>query len=413
MITEIDMEKQDFTPNKDIDHIFRSRVLKPNCIADYDGDELDYLIVYDVVSDIITRYDKTTFVAAMQIQRLEIPGIAERIMFDVLLSDYFQLPHPQVHHLHYIVVACIMRKRLPIQALNLLIKQMPRMDQEIRMRFETFYALIMNHIDFQLNFDVLKKITNKESVHYKCVQDLFKRMKVFTFKLPELLKEKNMPSDWVIEGYGDPIFIHGEDEEDIKKIVEKIKFKDESKDELEELINGEDLEAKEEALEEVIFEAFFRKANRNYSFMQKVLDTYDSTLQNALKDKKNVVKMMYNMFKDTPEKFITFTDMFISHKIIETQHVTEWLLENDSLEGNHFFVLSQIMKITMEKGEYQNAVKIFDDMKKILDKSEGKTGNDYIMSMLRKHRDELEQNGHFADVEKMYEDTEILKAIVS
>jgi hypothetical protein len=93
------------------------------------------LLIYDMLADIATRFKMTTFIGSMQMQKLEIPGMAERIIFDVILSEYFQLPHSVAFPLHYITMSCIMRKKLPLQALNVMIKKMPRMDLEIRHRF--------------------------------------------------------------------------------------------------------------------------------------------------------------------------------------------------------------------------------------------------------------------------------------
>lgn len=414
IIKEIDLDTIDFQPEKDIDNVFRSRVLKPNVIADYDGDSFDYLLVYDQVSDIITRYNTTTFVAAMQIQRLDIPGLSERILFDVLLSDYFQLPKPSAHHLHYITIACIMRKRLPIQSLNVLIKKLPRMDPEIKHRFYTLFSLVMNHLDFQINFDVLKKITDPESSHYKHVQELFARLSIFTYtkKLEDIFKEKGMPTGWLTENFADPIFIHGEEEEDIKKITEKIRFKDESKEEFEQLLNGEDLEAKEDVLEEVLFEAVFRKANRNYSFMEKVLEIYADTLGTFLKNKLNVVKMMFNMFQHNRDRLVVFFELFCKHKVISHTDITEWIGSQEAITPTHLHLVYHVLQNLMEAGEYPTAVKVFEETKKITEKStESPHANEFTVAMLRKHLKDLHLKGKYEEVKEIFKDTELWRSV--
>jgi len=295
-------------------------------------------------------------------------------------------------------------------------KKMPRMDTEIKLRYETLFALTMNHMDFQLNFDVFKKVTDKESPHYKCIKDLFKKMTIFSYskKFIDMLKDKEMPEDWVTDGYGDPTFIHGEDEEDITKLMEKLRFRDESKDEFEELLNGEDISAKDEALEEILFEVVFRKANRNYSFMEKVLEHYDSTLKTQLKNKKNTVKMMVTMFKSCPARLVIFIEMFANHKIFDFSDVTEWILEQDKIEEIHVKIVNHILNSLIYDENYSQATKMLEDLKKIVEKaSDQKDITDFTLAILRMHQPILEEKGKFEDVKKMFEGFEQFKELMS
>ena len=92
-------------------------------IENYNNDEFDYYLVYDLISDICTRFDRISFNAAKQVMNLKIDGgMPERIIFDVLLSDLFQLPKTSSFEGYYRLVARVMRRRLPHQALNLMLK---------------------------------------------------------------------------------------------------------------------------------------------------------------------------------------------------------------------------------------------------------------------------------------------------
>ena len=405
IIKEVDVGVLNFEPEKDIELIYKSRVLKPNVFSDYDNDELDYLMVYDIVADIISRFKDTTFTWWCQIQRLNIPGMTERILFDVIFSELFQLPHMPAHPLHYANIAWIMRKRLPIQAINLLIKKMPRMDPEIRLRFESFYAFAMNHMDFAINWDVIKRFIDKESAHYKWTKKLFDGMSIISFpkKMEDLIKEKKLPEEWIAKNFWDPVFIHGEDENDIKNLVEKMRFKDDSKDEFEKFLTGEEIEAKDEAVQEVLFEAVFRKANRNYSFMDKVLDFYSSTLQNTLTEKKKIVGMLYNMFKHNIEKFIVFMNMLATYKIYEYKDVTQWVLENETIEESHMYAIYKIMKELSEQEDYSQMVTILEDLKLIVMKDPSDwVKTSYGIAILRNHQAVLTSSGKWDQVKELF-----------
>jgi len=168
LIKEFDMDLIEFKLGPDIQQVYKSRVLKDNIISHYDGDELDYFLIYDMISDILTRYSRVGYNAMKQIQHLEVPeDIKERIMFDVLLSEYFQLPDSTVIQLYYKNVAAKMRRRLPHEAFNLMIKRMPRMDPEIKERWLSFYSFLMSHTGHRIDSNVLKRFTDKESLHYK------------------------------------------------------------------------------------------------------------------------------------------------------------------------------------------------------------------------------------------------------
>lgn len=364
-----------------------------------------------MLADIATRFKMTTFIGSMQMQKLEIPGMAERIIFDVILSEYFQLPHSVAFPLHYITMSCIMRKKLPLQALNVMIKKMPRMDLEIRHRFCIFFAFIMNHIDYQMNFDVLKKITDKESVHFKCVQDLFKQMSLITYskKLEDILKEKNMPEQWLTKNFGDPVFVHGEDEDDIKNLLEKLKFKDEEREAFTAFLTGDDLEAKDEAKQEILFEVIFRKANRNYSFMEKVLEAYAETLQENLIDKKNVVKMLYNMFHQCHDRLVVFIELFCNsnRSIITYENFVEWVDGLEQLNENHLGLINRVIGDCIENENTGAAVKIFDVLKKKIEQAQDEqkvTASAHTVVMLRSHHAGMKDKWN--DVKALFEGLE-------
>ena len=405
IVKEFDVETINFEPETDIDLIYKSRVLKANCFSDYDNDELDYLFVYDHVSDIISRFKDTTFTCCCQIQRLNIPGLTERILFDVIFSELFQLPHMEAHILHYANIAWILRKRLPLQAINLLIKKMPRMDPEVKMRFEIFFSFVMNHMDFAVNTDVIKRFTDKDSAHYKYTKNLFERMSIISFpkKMEEMVKDKKLPEDWVVKNFCDPVFVHGEDENDIKNLVEKMKFRDESKDEFESFLTGEEMESKDEAMQEVLFEAVFRKANRNYSFMDKVLDFYSSTLQNNLSDKKNIAKMLYNMFKHNIEKFVVFMNLLENYKIYEYKDVMQWILESETIEESHMFIIYKIMHELAEKEDHTQMITILQELKSIIMKDPvDSIKTSYGVAILRHHQKVLTSKGKWDQVKEIF-----------
>ena len=69
-----------------------------------------------------------------------------------------------------------MWRRCPVEAVNLMIKKMPRMDPEVRERFIQFYARLVNHKGFNIGNTVLKKITDKESLHYKYVEEIIQEL---------------------------------------------------------------------------------------------------------------------------------------------------------------------------------------------------------------------------------------------
>jgi hypothetical protein len=262
IVTEIDFDESCTYGIGEIDNIYKNRILKRYLLKAYDNDEYDYFLVNDMLADIVSMYDKFSFSAAYQMLNFEIPGLKEKAVFDVILSELFQLPAPKASEMHYITVVNVLRKKIPLQALNLMIKKLPRMDPEIKIRFETFFALTMNHLDFQINFDVLKKVTDQSCQHYSHVKDLFSRILFYvnSKKLKDILVSKKMPESWVTENYKEPVFIHGEDEEDIKKLSKKFSMDMESRDEFDQVITRGELEAKETALDEVLLEVIFRKA---------------------------------------------------------------------------------------------------------------------------------------------------------
>ena len=389
---DINPETLDFTPEKDIENIFRCRLLRVQCAEDYDNDELDYLIMYDMISDIVNRFSETTFVASNQIFKLQIPGLSERMIFDVIISDYFQLPSMDSHHLSYITTSTIIErsfKRIglilcPIiyQTMNLCIKKMPRMDPEIKIRFETMFALLMNHLDFNFNFDILKRITDTNSEHFAQVKSLFDRLTIFTYfkKLEEILKTNSLPEDWVVEGYTDPRFTHDEEEQDIKAITEKIRFRDESVEEFETLLNSDDLEHKEEGFDEFLLESIFRKAHRNYSFMQKVLDHYAETLQNHFKNKGEIPAMLNNLLSHNIQRYIIFIWIFLSNSIIDLENILAYFSESE-LNQSHYFILYKLIERYLFDQKYDEVKQIFEWLSEHTANHEA-----YVKCILRKYR---------------------------
>lgn len=428
IIKEIDVDALKFESDYDIDQTYRCRLLKSQCFEDYDKDEFDYLLVYDMVSDILSRFSDTSFVASNQLFKLKIPGLAERIVFDVIISDFFQLPHIPAHHLHYISVCTIMErsfKRIgfilcPImyQTMNLCIKKITRMDPEIRLRFETLFALVMNHLDFGFNFDVLKKITDPESEHFKAVQSMFNRLSIFTYtkKLEDILKENKMPEAWLTANFGDPIFVHSEDENDIKNISEKIKFKDESLEEFTTFIESDDIENKDSALEEFLFESVFRKANRNYSFMEKVLSHYSSILCSKL-NSKTTATMLFNMFKHNIQRFLVFACLFLKHKIIKLNDLLDILSEkcqNDAkLKKDVFYVVQKLLDGYLKDSEKVKA----DEAVTVLKWVGGVTGTsvsqEAAKALLRRFREDLEIEKKWDTVKQAFEAAEGLSEVLA
>jgi hypothetical protein len=414
IVTEIDFDEVKMETIAEIDNIYKSRVLKRYLLEDFDNDEYDYFLVYDMLADIITRYDEVSFSAACQMQNLEIPGLKERAMFDVILSELFQLPVQKAPQMHYITVANVLRKKMPLQALNLMIKKLPRMDPEIKIRFETFFALTMNHLDFQINFDVLKKVTDQSCQHYSHVKDLFSRMLLFTYskKLKDILVSKKMPESWVTENYGEPVFTHGEDEEDIKKLSEKFRMKEESRDEFEQVVTGGELEAKETALDEVLLEVIFRKAGRNYSFFDRALELYASVYQTHLNFKSNVVKMIFKMFKGCNAKFMVFLELFVKHEVLSYKDALEWLGEIEQPTEEHYLTIFQIVKNLVQEEDFEQVINVFQEAKKMLAKQGSDAKHGFVVASVRHHQKVLKEKAKLEELRALFGEMESFKGLL-
>lgn len=349
IVKDYEIDDSRYVEPKDVPNQYKSRVLKRYVIDRYNGDELDYFFTYDMICNILTRYDRVCYNALKQIEHLEEEGdYRERVIYDVFLSELFQLPRPNSELLYYITFACKMWKRCPVQALNLMIKKMPRMDPEVRERFIALYTRLLNHKGFNISDTVLKKITDKESQHYKHVGEIINELISISYpqKLGYFCESVGLPKDLVSEEFGNPTFIHGEDEDDIKNLVEKLRFKEDGIQEFEDFYNGEEMSCLPEDKEEFLFEAIFRKANRNYSFMHKVIETYSDKLQDWFTDKEKIVERLFNMFEKTPVRLKNFLELFLKKDfaLLKPEHVYAYLSKVEQAKEGHFKMLQQVFK---------------------------------------------------------------------
>ena len=196
-------------------------------------------------------------------------------------------------------------------------------------------------------------------------------------KFGHICEDNGFPKEWAPETFGQPVFIHGEDEDDIKNLLEKLKFKDEEREAFEEFYNSDDLEASGEDKEEILFEVLFRKANRAYSFMQKVVDSYQDMIKKAFTNKVRFVKMLYNMFEECHERIRGFLYIYMHelYQVIKPTDVLEFLDSIEEVKEGHLQLLVHINSITKEKGQDDDLIKGYEIMKKYIEKLKG---NKYI-----------------------------------
>jgi len=204
-----------------------------------------------------SKYSNTPQYATMRVSDLNIPGgMSERIAFDVIISQIFTFSNSSNHLRQYLLIAASMQRRLPTEALNLLIKMMPRMDPEIRDRFYSFFAFITVHSNFNLNCHVLKKITEKEGLHFKYAQELFKKMMLLSNHqtIQNIVIKNNLNKEFVPKNINPSLFKHDKDEDEnyIKIFLEKLTFEDEEREELENFYKNGKFKATGDSIQKIL-----------------------------------------------------------------------------------------------------------------------------------------------------------------
>jgi hypothetical protein len=418
IVTKFDIEQLMGDEFEEIDNIYKSRILKRYILKYFDNDVFDYYLVYDMLADIISKDNDVSSLAACQMQNFKISGLKEMVMFDVILSEVFQLPEQKTPQMYYITVVEVLRKKMPLQALNLMIKKLPRMDPEIKIRFEKFFALAMLRLDFQINFDVLKMVTDQSCQHYNHVKDLFSRMLLFTNskKLKDILVSNNLPESWVTENYGEPVFIRGEDDEDIKKLSEKFRMEEASKNKFEQIITGGELEAKGTALDEVLLEVIFRKAGGNYTYLNRALELYASVYQTHLNFKSNVVKMIFKMFKGCNAKFIESLEFFVNYHVLDYNDALEWLGEVEQPTEEHYLIIFQIVKNLVknlvQEEDFEQVIDVFQVAKKMLAKQGSDAKHGFVVASVRHHQKVLKEKAKLEELRALFGEMESFKGLL-
>ena len=182
---------------------------------------------------------------------------------------------------------------------------------------------------------------DKESLHYKCGEDLFRKMINISYpqKFTHICNDHDLPPEWSPENINEGVFIHGEDEDDIKDLLEKLKFKDEEREEFEKYYNETSFETKDK--EEILFEVMFRKGAKNYSYLNKVVYSFQDFFKNAFKNKVKVVERLFKMFSHNPERMFAYFDVLTSEdfEIIQYDHIFEYIYKWQNINATHIYLL--------------------------------------------------------------------------
>ena len=194
----------------------------------------------------------------------------------------------------------------------------------------------------------------------------------------------------VQESFGTPLFVHGEDEDDINNLVEKLRFKEDQVQEFEEFYEGENLTCTEEEKQEFLFESIFRKANRNYSFMVKVVDTYSTKFKEWFSDKAKFVERLYTMWEKTPVKLYNFMEIFMrgDYGIIQPQDVYAFVMKVEELKEGHFRLVKEVLKYCYFVKDAENQIKAYECLSSMLLKYKETPSFDAVaetVSIIRRH----------------------------
>jgi len=156
-------------------------------------------------------------------------------------------------------------------------------------------------------------------------------------RMEQMLKDANLPLEFLFTEYVEPNWKFKDDEQDISLIKEAFSMKEEEENQITRLfasntLTGEDLEAK-------MVEACLRKTINSYSYLERLLKKFALAWQEKIEAKSSIIKQFIDLMGHCPQKLYHLLWIYRDARFFEWSDVYSVLLEIEEVKPQITHVL--------------------------------------------------------------------------